>query len=177
MAISHSQKVVILDALNSNVATQKSVVLLTTNKAEVSLDSELTFKIRRDARSKGIAIKVVKNTLIQKAFESAPKLIGPTYLAYLVDGSNSDEIGVPKSMVELVTADFKDNFSILGSVVNGEFLDTATTIQLSKTLTKEQSLAKIAGLMNSFAAKIALTVKEVPASTARGISAYSKTLN
>jgi large subunit ribosomal protein L10 len=177
MAISHQQKVDILEKLQNDVATQKSILLLTTNNAEQSLDSELTFKLRKSGRDVGIQIKVVKNTLIQKAFESVPALVGPTYLAYMVNKEDSDEITVAKSIVNTIKADFKTNVNILGAIVNGEFLDASRTITLSNTPSKLDSLSSIAGMLNSFAAKIATGIKEVPSSVARGVSQYSKTLS
>jgi large subunit ribosomal protein L10 len=177
MAVSHNQKVAILEKLQNDVVTQKSVLLLTTNKAEESLDSELTFKLRKSARDNGIEIKVVKNTLVRKAFDIVPELFGPTYLAFLVNKEESDEVKVAKSIVETIKNDFKSNFSIIGSVVNGEFLDSNRTIQLSKTPSKNDSLATLAGMLNQFSSKIAIGVKEVPAGIGRGISAYSKTLS
>jgi large subunit ribosomal protein L10 len=177
MAISHQQKVEILDLLSQNVASQKSVLLITTNNAEESLNSELTFQLRKNARNKGIEIKVVKNTLIRKAFESIPELLGPTYLAFMVNKDESDEVSVAKSIVEMVKTDFKTNLSIVGSVVNGEFLDSSRTVILSKTPTKDDSLAMLAGMLNQFAAKIAIGIKEVPSGIGRGISEYSKTLS
>jgi large subunit ribosomal protein L10 len=177
MAISREQKTVILDQLNNNVATQKAVLLLTTNNTEKSLDSELTFQVRKQAHDKGIEIKVVKNTLIQRTFSSVPQLIGPTYLAYLIDKDKSDEVTVPKTIVELVKKDFSESLAIVGSVVNGDYLDAGQTTVLSKTPSKQDSIAMIAGLLNQFATKIALTVKEVPSQVVRGVSEFSNTLN
>jgi large subunit ribosomal protein L10 len=176
MAIPHSQKVAILEELNNQVVPQKSVVILTTQGATQSLDSVSNFKIRSTARQNGVAIKVVKNTLIKKAFESTPNLVGPSYLAYMIEGQTSDEVTVPKIIVDLISKDFKDNIGIVGAVVNGEFLDAKQTEQLSKTPSFNDSMAMLAGSLNQLATKIALGVKEIPAGVARGISAYSKTL-
>ncbi|MBC7472048.1 MAG: 50S ribosomal protein L10 [candidate division SR1 bacterium] len=177
MAISRQQKTVILDKLNNNVATQKSVLLLTSNNVAKSLNSELTFKIRKQAHDLGIEIKVVKNTLIQKTFSEVPQLIGPTYLAYLLDKVNSDEITVSKEIVNLVKKEFSENLYILGSVINGSYLDAEQTKVLSKTPSKQDSIAMIAGLLNQFTIKIALTIKEIPSQVSRGVSEYSKTLH
>jgi large subunit ribosomal protein L10 len=175
MAVLKSKKQAIFAELNNEIATQKAIVLLTTKDTSISLDASSNTNLRRELRKVGIKVQVVKNTLINKAFEGTPKLTGPTYLTYMVDGSNTDEVTVPKE-VTAVLKEFKDSIMLYGSVVNGEFFDQAKTIQLSKVSTKEESMAKIAGAINSITAKIAIAIKEVPASVARGVNAYSKTL-
>jgi large subunit ribosomal protein L10 len=177
MAISRTQKEAITSLLENQVVPQKAVVLLTTGGANESLNSELNFKVRSHSRKQGVVIKVVKNTLIERTFSSVPKLTGPTYLAFLEDSSAGDEVLVPKIIVDLVKTEFKENFGIVGSVVNGEFLDSTKTVQLSKTPSFDESMATIAGMLQTLTSKIAIGVKELPAGVARGVSAYSKTLS
>lgn len=174
MALTRIQKQEILDDLLSSVATQKSVLLLSTTGTEVSLNSEQNFKIRNQARKNGVILKVVKNTLIKRVFEATPDLVGQTYLAYLENQENSDEIKVPKTVVGMVNKDFKENFIILGSVVNGEFFDSKKTEQLSKTPSLQDSMASVAGSLNQIATKLALAIKEIPSGIARSISEVSK---
>ena len=176
MAVLKSKKQAIFAELTNEIATQKAVVLLTTKDSTENLTAQSNTDLRRVLRKSGIKVQVIKNTLINKAFADAPTLVGPTYVTYMVDGSNSDEVTVPKE-VTAILKDFADNISLYGSIVNGEFLDKAKTIQLSKVSTKEESLAKIAGALNTITAKIALSIKEVPASIARGVNAHSKTLS
>jgi large subunit ribosomal protein L10 len=176
MAVLKSKKQAIFAELTNEIATQKAVVLLTTKDSTENLTAQSNTDLRRVLRKSGIKVQVIKNTLINKAFADAPTLVGPTYLTYMVDGSDTDEVTVPKEVTKILK-DFADNISLYGSIVNGEFLDKAKTIQLSKVSTKEESLAKIAGALNSITAKIALSIKEVPASIARGVNAHSKNLS
>jgi large subunit ribosomal protein L10 len=174
MAVSHSQKVTILNTLENQVATQKAVLILSTNGAEATLNSELTTKIRQQARKAGVVIKVVKNTLVSKTFKDLPTLRGQTYIAYLENGELSNEITVPKEIVGIVSKDFKENFLLLGSYINGEYFDVAKTQQLAQTPTLDVSIAKIAGSINQIATKLALVIKEIPSSVARGVSEATK---
>ena len=176
MAISRTQKEAILLNLQKNVINQKSIVFLSTFKADQNLNSELNFKARKTAHGKGVAIKVIKNTLISHTFNNLPKLIGPTYVAYLLDSQNTNEVTVPKIIVNLLEEEFNNYFTVIGSSVNGIFLDKATTSELSKTPTLEESISMIAGLLNKITANIAISIKEVPSGTARSISEYSKQL-
>lgn len=171
MAVTYKKKQEILELLNNSVSPQKAVVLITTLKAEKNLDSEYNFKVRKAAKEQGVTLKVVKNTLINKAFESVPNLVGPTYLAFLDKPELSDEVTIPKIMVDLVSKSFKDNFNLIGSVVNGEFYSPALTIQLAKTPSYKDSMAMIAGSLNQITSKIAVGIKEIPSGLARSIQA------
>ncbi len=174
MAVSHAKKVEILDLLQNSAATQKAVLLLTTKGAEESLGSEKNTKIRKEARKQGVVIKVIKNTLISKTFTGVPELTGQTYVAFLDQGEQGDEVRVPKTISGLVSKDFKENFLILGSVVNGEFFDSVKTQLLATTPSLDQSISMIAGSINQIATKLALVIKEIPSGVARGVSEVQK---
>jgi len=170
MATSRIKKETVLKQLKEEIAVQKAVVLFTTLGSEASLNASKNQQLRLEARKAGIVIKIVKNTLTKAVFENLPDISGQTYLAFLEDKENSDEIKVPKSIVELTTTDFKDNFKIVGSVINGEFYDAGKTESLSKVPSFKDSMAMIAGSLNQITAKIAVAVKEIPSGLARGIS-------
>lgn len=176
MAISRQEKVTILDVLTNNVATQKSVLFLTTKNSEAVVDAQVNQKLRMEARKRGLMIQLVKNSLLQRVFPSLPPLSGQTYVAYMFDGSKTDEVSVAKGIVELISADFKLHFDYIGSIVVGEYFDKEKTIQLSKIPTKEQSMGQLAGALKQIMTRIAVGIKEVPSSLARGISEYSKTI-
>jgi len=177
MAISFKEKEHIFDLLQNDVATQKSVLFITTKEAKEHLDSAGNFKLRKSARDKGVVLKVVKNTLISRAFDLPEELTGQTIVAYMEDKEQSDEVTVPKTIVKIIEDDFKDTLSVVGSYVNGEYFDTEKTKKLAKTSTKEESMSKVAGMVQTIISKIAVGVKEVPTSVARGVSEYSKTIS
>lgn len=167
MAISKNQKKDILEFILNEAKSQKALVFLTTKGTEKSLDAGSDISFRKQARNNGLVVQVIKNTLIKIAFPELPKLQGQTYLAFAEDSSNADEITVPKNIVGLSSTDFKDQFNIIGSVVNGSFLDANTTILLSKTPSKSDSMAMVAGALNSIISKIPRLVQEVSGQLAR----------
>lgn len=173
MAISRNQKVETLARLKETVASQKAVVLLTTLDSKETLDASKNVDLRKKSAEKGMKMEIVKNTLIPLAFEKTgniPAITGQTFLVYMKDHEDTDEVTVPKNIVDIIKGDFKDNISVLGAVVGDEFYDKAKTIALSKTLTKADSMAMIAGLLQQIGGgKIATLVQEVPASIARGV--------
>lgn len=179
MATSKAQKVQTLSLLQDDVAQQKAVVFLTTQGVEESLNASKNVEIRQKANAQNVSLKVVKNTLIHKAFGSATgfpeQIIGPTFVVFAKSGE-TDEVTVPKVIVDLVNADFKNNFSILGSVVNGEFYDSVKTVALAKTPSKLESMAKLAGVLQQIGGgKLASLLKEVSAKLARSVGEVAKT--
>lgn len=179
MATSKAQKMQTLGLLQNDVSHQTAVVFLTTLGTNASLTASSNFSIRSKANSHNVGLKVVKNTLIKLAFGKAEgfpeELVGPTYVVYAKSGE-TDEVAVPKAIVDIVSEEFKDNFKILGSVVNGQFYDSAKTIQLANTPSKIESMATLAGMLQTIAGgKIASLVKEISAQTARAIGEVAKT--
>jgi large subunit ribosomal protein L10 len=63
---------------------------------------------------------------------------------------------------------------IRGGVLEGRALQEADVKAIADLPSKEQLMAQIAGALNALATKIAVGVKEVPASLARGIQAISE---
>jgi ribosomal protein L10 len=161
MAISKIKKNSILNDLQVNVNDQKSVVLVSTNSTEKTVDAATNFDLRSKSHQAGVKVKVIKNSLIEKNFESVTGLSGQTYVAYMNDKDLSNEVIVPKIFIKLIDADFKDNFKVVGAIINGEFVDAVEAIKYSNIPTKDESLAMIAGAVNQIAAGVARAVKAV----------------
>ncbi|QIZ72285.1 50S ribosomal protein L10 [Oxynema aestuarii] len=60
-----------------------------------------------------------------------------------------------------------------GGVLEGKVLNEEEVKAIGDLPSKEELIAQIAGAINSLATKVAVGVKEVPASIARGIQAYA----
>jgi ribosomal protein L10 len=164
MATSRSKKIGIFNRIQQKVASQATVVFLTTTGTDNTVDAAANFALRMGSMLKGVKIEVVKNSLLNKAFPALPVLAGQTYIAYLADDSvTDDKITVAKITVPSVSkkGDFFTNFKVIGAVSDGIFLDEKATDSLSKTLSLPESMAKIAGSINQIIAKIAIGVKEV----------------
>jgi ribosomal protein L10 len=174
MAITKQKKDVIMADLAEHVNSQKSVVIVSTKDTNKTIDASTNFAIRSSANKVGLVIKVVKNSLIEKNFTSVPTLSGQNYLAYLADKNQSDEVIVPKNFMDTIDKEFSDNFNIVGAIINGEFVDAATAKSYANIDSLDVSIAKTAGTINAIIAKIALTIKEIPGSTARAIGEVAK---
>jgi ribosomal protein L10 len=161
MAISKTKKNAILSDLSINVNEQKSVVLVTTKDVEKTVNAKTNFSLRSKAHTAGVKVRVIKNSLIEKNFEGVSKLSGQTYVAYLNDKTETNEVIVPKIFIKLIDTEFKDNFKVVGAIINGEFVDAIEAVKYSNIPTKDESLAMIAGAVNQIASGVARAVKAV----------------
>ncbi len=129
--------------------------------------------LRRRIRPKGGTCTVTKNTLMGKAIEGdanwealAPLLSGSSAFLLLKD----DIGGSIKAYHDFQKATKKTELH--GGVMEGKTLTGADVKAIGDLPSKEQLMAQIAGALNSVTAKIAIGVKEVPASIARSLQAH-----
>ncbi len=131
--------------------------------------------LRNRLRPVGGTCKVTKNTLMRIAVEGdenwqpMQELLSDTS-AFLLVG---EEVGAAvKAYKEFQKATKKTE--LRGGVMEGRALTKQEVEALGDLPSKEQLYAQIAGAINGLATKIAIGVKEVPASLARGIKAVSE---
>lgn len=128
--------------------------------------------LRGRLRQEGASLKVVKNTLVQKALdgrvgEQGDALFkGPVAIAYASD---------PVSAAKVSTAYAKENdkFSIVGAVMGDVVLDKAGVAALATLPSLDQIRAQLIGLLNAPATKIAAVVQAPAAQLARVLNAYA----
>ncbi|MEM9274217.1 MAG: 50S ribosomal protein L10 [Cyanobacteria bacterium P01_F01_bin.143] len=136
--------------------------------------SEIT-DLRNRLRPVGGTCKVAKNTLMRIAVEDdenwkpMQEFLSDTS-AFLLVG---EEVG---AAVKAYKEFFKETkkTELRGGVMEGRALTKQEVEALGDLPSKEQLYAQIAGSINALATKIAIGVKEVPASVARGIKAISE---
>jgi large subunit ribosomal protein L10 len=129
--------------------------------------------LRRQMKANGATVKVAKNRLAKIALEGSDVahvgslLKGPTIIAY-----SSDPVAAPKVAVDFAKAN--DKFVILG----GAFGTTALNVDGVKALATMPSLdelrAKLVGLIQAPATKIAQLSTAPAAKLARVFAAYAK---
>jgi len=128
--------------------------------------------LRRQAKQAGAAVKVAKNRLAKIALEGTdvasigPLLEGPALIAY-----SGDPVAAPK-----VAADFaKTNgkFVILGGAMGKTVLNPDGVRALAALPSLDELRAKLIGLIQAPATKIAQVVNAPAAKLARVIQAYA----
>lgn len=148
---------------------ETSVVVVTRNLG-MSVAQSTTLRIRmRDA---GASYKVSKNRLALIALEGTPYagisdlLTGPTALA-----TSADPVAAAKVAVDF--AKTTDRFEIVGGAMGDTVLDVNGVRALAELPSLDELRARIVGLIQAPAAKIARTINEPGAMLARVFGAYA----
>ena len=151
-------------------------VFKATNVVVVAHYSGLTVaqmqKLRQQMKQAGASVKVTKNRLAKIALEGtdvaaiAPLLKGPTVLAYSVD-----PVAAPKVAVDFAKANEK--FVILGGSMGKTALNPDGVKALASLPSLDELRAKLVGLIQAPATKIAQLVNAPAAKVARVVQAYA----
>lgn len=125
---------------------------------------------RRQIKEAGGSVKVAKNRLAKLALKDTDiagiedLFKGPTCIAY-----SEDPVAAPKIAVKF--AKENDNLVILGGSMGTDVLDASGVEALAALPSLDELRAKLIGLLNAPATKIARTVKEPGGQLARVIQA------
>ncbi|HEX8655243.1 MAG TPA: 50S ribosomal protein L10 [Allosphingosinicella sp.] len=149
--------------------SEASVVVVTRN---LGLTVAQSTALRNRMRDAGARFKVTKNTLTLIALEGTPYapigdlLTGPTALA-----TSDDPVAAAKVAVDF--AKTTDRFEIVGGAMGDTVLDLAGVRALAELPSLDELRARIVGLIQAPATKIARTINEPGAMLARVIGAYA----
>jgi large subunit ribosomal protein L10 len=129
--------------------------------------------LRNRLRPVGASCKVTKNTLMRIAVDGNDTWQPLT--EYMAGASafvlvRDDLSAAIKAYYDFQKATKKTE--LRGGVFEGRMLSQAEVKALGDLPPKEVLMAQIAGALNAIATKVAVGIKEVPASVARGLQAY-----
>ena len=162
-----SQKADAVAELNA-VFNEVGVVVITRN---LGLTVAQSTALRGKMREAGASYKVAKNRLARIAAKDTPYeglseyLTGPTALAW-----SQDPVAAAKAAVEF--AKTNDKLEIVGGSMGGQLLDEAGVRALATMPSLDELRAKLVGLVNAPATKIAQVVNAPAAKLARVFGAY-----
>jgi large subunit ribosomal protein L10 len=148
---------------------ETSVVVVTRN---LGLTVAQSSNLRNRMREAGASYKVTKNTLTLIALEGSPyapigeMLTGPTALA-----TSDDPVAAAKVAVDF--AKTTDRFEIVGGAMGDTLLDVAGVKALAELPSLDELRARIIGLVQAPATKIARVISEPGAMLARVFGAYA----
>ena len=144
MSLNRNEKAAVVSDVAAQAARSQTLAL-----AEYrGLTVEALNKLRVDARSKGVYLHVLKNTLARRAVAGTPfeaatdAMVGP-----LIYGFSEDAVAAAK-----VIADFaktNDKLVIKGGAYGGKALDVNGVKALASVPSKEVLLSQLAGLLKS----------------------------
>ena len=152
----------------------------TLNKADIALvvhNNGLTVaqmtQLRRNMRDVGAEFKVAKNRLVKLAvkntkFEGMTDMFkGPTAIA-----TSADPVSMAKSLVDFAKAN--DKLVIIGGAFGEQKLDVKAIETLAKLPSLNELRAKLVGMLQTPATRIACILQAPGGQVARVISAKSK---
>ena len=167
-AMDRAQKQVSIETLKGVFADAGAVVVTHNRGLTVAEMTDLRGRLRKE----GAHLKVVKNTLAQKALngsvgEAGDALFaGPVAIAYAAD---------PVSAAKVATQYAKENdkFSIIGGLMGQEVLDKSAVGALATLPSLDELRGKLIGLLQAPATKIAGVLQAPAAQLARVFGAYA----
>jgi len=149
----------VVEEIKTKINESKSVVLVNYKGLTVLEDTEL----RASFRKENIEYRVLKNTLVRKAFNELgidkfdSDLNGPTAVAF-----GKDEIGPSKIIVEAAKK-LNDKLAVKSAFVDGAYIDIAGVNTLANMPSREMLIAKMLGSMQApianFAGVLSNTLK------------------
>ncbi len=166
MGLSLKQKQDLVAEVGEQVAKAQTVVIAEYRNLTVANMTDL----RRKARSAGVYLRVVKNTLARRAVEGTPfsgladQMTGP--LAYSI---STDPVSAAKVLSDY--AKTNDKLVIRGGAMANLVMSAQDVGRLASMPSREQLLAQLMGTMNAPVAKFVQTLNEVPGKFVRTLAA------
>jgi len=167
--VERSKKEELVASLHHALADTECVVI--THQTGLSV-AEVT-ELRRQMRAAGASFKVTKNRLARIAltgtkFEQLSKLFtGPTAIAY-----SQDPVAAAKVAVEF--ANKNDKLTIVGGSLGEQQLDAAGVKSLATMPSLDQLRAKLLGMLQTPATRIASVLQAPGGQVARVLGAYAR---
>jgi large subunit ribosomal protein L10 len=130
-------------------------------------------KLRVQMRAAGASVQVAKNRLVKIALEGTPAvpiselMRGPTLIAY-----SNDPVAAPKAAVAF--AKDHDKLVILGGALGAAPLDVNAVRSLATLPSLDELRAKLIGLVQAPATKLAQLATAPAAKLARVVAAYAE---
>jgi len=144
LSLNRSEKEAVINEVTSLAAKAQTLVIAEYRGITVA---DMT-KLRNTARSNGVSLSVLKNTLARRAVAgSAFEVVSDQMTGPLIYGFSEDAVAAAKVVAEF--AKTNDKLVIRAGAYGGKALDVNGVKQLASIPTKEVLLAQLLGLMQS----------------------------
>jgi large subunit ribosomal protein L10 len=165
LSLNRSEKHAVIEEVNGLAAKAQTLVIAEYRGITVAAMT----KLRSDARSKGVSLMVLKNTLARRAVAgSAFEVVADQMTGPLIYGFSEDAVAAAK-----VVADFaktNDKLVIRAGAFGGKVLDVNGVKQLANIPPKEVLLAQLLGLMQSPISRTARVLSAVAEKKGAGVA-------
>ena len=144
MSLNRSEKEAVISEVTTLAAQAQTLVIAEYRGITVA---DMT-KLRNQARSNGVSLSVLKNTLARRAVTgSSFEVVADQMTGPLIYGFSTDAIAAAKVVAEF--AKTNDKLVIRAGVYGGKALDVNGVKQLASIPSKEVLLAQLCGLLMS----------------------------
>jgi large subunit ribosomal protein L10 len=169
LSLNRSEKEAVIEEVTGLAAKAQTLVMAEYRGITVA---DMT-KLRNDARSKGVNLSVLKNTLARRAVAGSQfEVIGDQMTGPLIYGFSVDATAAAK-----VVADFaktNDKLVIRGGAYGGKSLDVNGVKALASIPSKEVLLAQLCGLLMSPISRTAVVLGALAAKKGGGAEATAE---
>ena len=166
MSLNLEGKKEVVAEVSARLAKAQTVVL-----AEYrGLPVEAITVLRARARSNGVYLRVLKNTLARRAVQGTPfeklsdKMVGP-----LTYGIGRDPVAVAKVLNDFAKG--REKFVIMAGAMPGTVMSPKDVAALAALPSRDELIAKLMGTMQAPIAKFVRTLNEVPGRFVRTLAA------
>ena len=170
MSANRDAKVQLVEEIKAKIQNSKSVVFVKFEGLTVAQDTEL----RREFRKNNVEYKVLKNTLVRRAFNDLgitdfdDDLNGPTSVAF-----GADETGASKVIIEAVKK-YENKVSVKSAFVDGGKVDVEGVKALAAMPSKEELIAKMLGSLQAPISNFVGVLSAMPRSLVIALNAVAE---
>ncbi len=167
-----SEKEVMIKELNEKFARARTAIVAEFSKLNV----ETVTRLRKKLRDSGVDYKVLKNTLARRAAKGTPvEVVSDDFTGPVAIAIGYDDVVAPAKILQEFIKDL-ETIRIRSAVVEGKKTDAAGVAALAKMPGLPELRARILGMLNQPAGKLARTVAEPGSRLARLIKARAEAL-
>lgn len=166
MSLNLEQKQALVSEISAKLATAEAVIV-----AEYrGLSVESVTGLRARARSSGVSLRVMRNTLARRAVKGTPfEKLGEQLSGPLMYGFAADPVAGAKVLSEF--AKEHEPFVIKAGAMRNAVMSAKDIQALAALPSRQELLAKLVGTMQAPIAKLVRTMNEVPGRFARTLAA------
>ena len=166
MSLNRSEKEAVISEVTTLAAQAQTLVIAEYRGITVA---DMT-KLRNQARSNGVSLSVLKNTLARRAVTgSSFEVVADQMTGPLIYGFSVDAIAAAKVVAEF--AKTNDKLVIRAGVYGGKALDANGVKQLASIPSKEVLLAQLCGLLMSPMSRTAVVLGALAAQKGETVAA------
>jgi large subunit ribosomal protein L10 len=166
LSLNRSEKEAVISEVTSLAAKAQTLVMAEYRGITVAAMD----KLRVNARSNGVTLSVLKNTLARRAVAgSSFEVAGDQMTGPLIYGFSVDAVAAAKVVAEF--AKTNDKLVIRAGVYGGKVLDVEGVKQLASIPSKEVLLAQLCGLLMSPISRTAVVLGALSAKKGEGAAA------